>query len=477
MNELAQIDFSKLTIEQTTSVLMDLPLLDLTVLNWRTQWLKTARNKQKTPDDDWWTTWLILAGRGFGKTRTGAEDIGWYATTHPKSRCGVIAPTSGDVRDVCFEGVSGILSVIPTSLIKSYNRTISEVYLVNDSVIKGFSAQEPDRLRGPQHHRVWCDELAAWDKAEAVWDMMMFGLRLGENPQVIVTTTPKPTDLVRRLVDEAMSDEGNVYLTQGSTYENKDNLAPTFFQAMAQYEGTQLGRQELYAELLDPEEGGIVKRKWFKLWPSQKEFPRFEYVVQSYDTAFTDKINNDPTACTVWGVFKPEDRPMCVMLLDCWNEHLTYPDLKPRVLEDYTSSYGDPGKRVDVVLIEEKGSGISLIQDMQRAGVFIRSYNPGKADKVQRLHIVSNIIAAGRVYLPESTKWEGQARDWCEPFLNQVCSFSNEGAVGHDDYVDSMTQALRLLRDMNFLNIDPPPPDNDMYVDDYQPRRVNPYAE
>ena len=207
-----------------------------------------------------------------------------------------------------------------------------------------------------------------------------------------------------------------------------DNLAPTFFDAISQYEGTQLGRQELYAELLDPEEGGIIKRAWFRVWPEGKAFPDFQYIIQSYDTAFTEKVNNDPTACTVWGVFKPEDKPTSVMLLDCWQEHLTYPDLKPRVIDDYSAVYGEPGKKVDLVLIEEKGSGISLIQDLQRAGVFVRAYNPGRADKIQRLHLVSNIIAAGRVYLPESSRFEGQFRDWCEPFLNQVCSFSNEGA-------------------------------------------------
>lgn len=437
------------------------------------RWLAQARKKQLTPDGDW-TTWLILAGRGFGKTRTGAEDIAWYATVNPGVRCGIIAPTSGDIRDTCIEGVSGILAVMPSEIIKSYNRTISEVLLQNGSVIKGFSAQEPDRLRGPQHHRMWCDELAAWDKADDVWDMMMFGLRLGDDPRVIVTTTPKPTDIIRRMVEQSFDDNSSVLLTQGSTYENKENLAPTFFQAIAQYEGTQLGRQELYAELLDPEEGGIVSRSWFRLWPAKRSFPKFEYVLQSYDTAFTDRTQNDPTACTVWGIFKPEDGPWSVMLLDAWTERLTYPNLKPRVLEDYEASYGDPGKRVDMVLIEEKGSGISLIQDLQRAGVNVRAYNPGKADKVQRLHVVSNIVQAGRVYLPESTKWEDHVRDWAEPFLAQVCSFPQ---ATHDDYVDTMTQALRLLRDMNFLNIDPAPPDPDMYVDDTRRRRTNPYAE
>ena len=447
---------------------------ELELLAWRINWIETARKKQITPPGDWWTTWLILAGRGFGKTRTGAEDIGWYASEHANVFCGVIAPTSADIRGTCFEGESGLLSVIPKSMVESYNRSFAEITLINGSTIRGFSAEEPSRLRGPQFHRAWCDELAAWKYAQETWDMLKFGLRLGQNPQVVITTTPKPIDLVRELVKLANDEDSAVIMTTGSTYENADHLAKSFIDEMASYEGTQLGRQELYAELIDPEEGGIVRRSWFKLWPSDRPFPQFEFIVQSYDTAFTEKTEGDPTACTVWGVFKPMDKPMSVMILDCWSEHLSYPDLKPRVLDDYTASYGEPGKRVDLVLIEEKGSGISLIQDLQRANVYVRAYNPGRADKVQRLHIVSNIISAGRVYVPESDTRPGQFRSWANDFIEQICSFP---LATHDDYVDTASQVLRVLRDMNFLNIDPPPEDLDIYSDDTRPRRVNPYAQ
>ena len=446
---------------------------DLVQLAWRLKWLSTARDKQLTPPGDWWTVWMILAGRGFGKTKLGAEDIGWYAATNPGVRCGVIAPTSSDIRGVCFEGDSGLINVIPETLVQSYNRSFSEIILTNGSSIRGFSAEEPSRLRGPQFHRVWCDELAAWKYPEECWDMMKFGLRLGDNPQVIVTTTPKPIDLVRKLHGQAVDEDSSVVMTSGSTYENADNLAKSFIDEMASYEGTQLGRQEIYAELIDAEEGGIIKRSWFRKWPANEPFPEFEYIVQSYDTAFTERTSGDPTACTVWGVFKPRDRSMSVMLLDAWCDHLAYPDLKPRVLEDYTASYGDPGKRVDLVLIEEKGSGISLIQDLQRAGVFVRGYNPGRADKIQRTHVVSNIVQAGRVYIPESNNNPGQFLSWANPFIEQVCSFP---LATHDDYVDTMTQVLRMLRDLGFLNIDPVPSEDDYYDED-RPVRTNPYAQ
>jgi hypothetical protein len=451
---------------------------DLEMLAWRLKWLATARDKQLTPEGDWWTTWLILAGRGFGKTRIGAEDIAWYAATHPGVRCGVIAPTSNDVRGVCFEGESGLIAVLPDAIIESYNKSLLEITLKNGSLIKGYSAEEPGRLRGPQHHRVWCDELAAWQRLEECWDMMKFGLRLGQSPAVIATTTPKPLDLIRKLVEEALDDESSVLLTTGSTYENAENLARSFIDEIAQYEGTQLGRQELHAELLDPEEGSLIKRSWFKLWGAEKSFPQFDYVLQSYDCATSDKTQNDPTACVVLGVFRPSpDLPMSVMLIDCWSEHLQYPDLRPRVIEEYGTVYGDEnefgnGKKVDLVLVEDKSAGISLIQDLQRAGLPVRAYNPMRADKTMRLNLVSPLIARGRVYVPESEVNANTPRTWAEPFLSQVCSFP---LTKHDDYVDALSQGLRLLRDLGMINIDPPPVEDDYYDEDRRDR-VNPYA-
>jgi phage terminase large subunit-like protein len=154
----------------------------------------------------------------------------------------------------------------------------------------------------------------------------------------------------------------HVLITTGSTYENKSNLAAPFMRQITQYEGTNLGRQEIYAELIDIEESGIVKRGWFKKWPATKTLPYFEFIIQSYDTAFTDKHENDPTACSVWGVFRPEpEEPYGIMLLDAWAEHLTYPDLRDKVIAEFQSTYGDTRTKADIVLMEEKGSGISLI--------------------------------------------------------------------------------------------------------------------
>ena len=137
------------------------------------------------------------------------------------------------------------------------------------------------------------------------------GLRLGKKVRLICTTTPRPKDLIIDLVDRAGDD---VALATASTYDNISNLADNFKKQILQFDGTRLGRQEIYAELIDPEESGIVKRDMFRLWPAHKPFPKFEYIIQSYDCAYTEKTINDPTAATTWGVFKPLDGPMAVKI-------------------------------------------------------------------------------------------------------------------------------------------------------------------
>jgi predicted phage terminase large subunit-like protein len=481
------------TIQSNLSVL---ELEDLAHIAWKLKWKSTARDQQMTPPGDW-GIWLILAGRGFGKTRTGAEDIGGYAADHPGVRCGVIAPTSADIRGVCFEGDSGLMGVIPHYLIENYNRSIGEITLKNGSSIRGFSAEEPSRLRGPQFHRVWCDELAAWQYVDETWDMMRFGLRLGEDPRVVITTTPKPIELVRKLLKDAEKKNSRVTVTRGSTYDNAANLAKSFLAEITQYEGTQLGRQEIHAEVIDPEETGIIKRSWFKLWSADKPLPPLDYIVMSLDTAFTEKSidrkshDPDPTACSVWGVFRHEKKP-AFLLLDCWQDHLGLPALIERVKKEWSVRYGDEdfrpiikpligpkqsmfgGKSPDLMIIEDKGSGISLRQMLAREDILAYPYNPGRADKLQRLHAVSHLFAHGFIWVVESDKRPGTPRSWADPLISQLCSFHGEGSIKHDDFVDSTTQALRLLADRNSLSVTRKA--EEKVERDLKPKLVNPYA-
>ena len=439
-------------------------------------WVASSHHYQMPPPlEQDYLVWMMLAGRGAGKTRSASEAIFWWAWITPKSRCLVLAPTANDVKFTCFEGQSGLLNTIPQELILDYNKQDHQIKLTNGSIIRGISADSYERLRGPQWHFAWCDELASFQYLQDAWDMMMFGLRLGQKPRVIVTTTPKPKDLILELVGREGLD---VVIDRASTYENKANLAPSFAKQLDQYRGTKLYQQEVLGEVVDLEDGKVVSRDMFRLWLSGRPFPKFEYIIQSYDCAFSEKTHNDPTACTVWGVFKPEDGAMSVMLIDAWADHLSFPDLKPKVIEEYQMSYGEgkDAKRVEMILVEDKSAGISLIQELQRAHLPVRAYNPGKADKMQRLQIVGAIIDSGRVWIPESDTRKGYVRDWAEPFISQICAFPDST---HDDYVDSCTQALRLLKDMGFLDIDPEPrydDDNDGYADEYQQPRINPYA-
>jgi phage terminase large subunit-like protein len=160
-------------------------------------WSFWARPNQLPPRGDW-RVWLLLAGRGFGKTRTGAEQIRARATRTAR-RLALVAPTAGDARDVMVEGESGILAISPPWERPRYEPSKRRLTWPNGAVATLFSADEPERLRGPQHDAAWCDELASWRYPEA-WDMLMLGLRLGTDPRVVVTTTPRPTKLIRKLI-------------------------------------------------------------------------------------------------------------------------------------------------------------------------------------------------------------------------------------------------------------------------------------
>lgn len=261
----------------------------------RARWKAKARQNQITPDGDW-LTWVILAGRGWGKTRTGAEDAAWAGMANPGWRIAVVAPTAADARDTCIEGDSGLLNVLPREAVQTWNRSLGELILVNGTRYKAFSADEPERLRGPQHHRAWADELAAWRYPEA-WDQLMFGLRLGEHPQAVVTTTPKPTPLVKALVAAKTS-----HVTRGSTFDNAANLAPSALQMLKdKYEGTRLGRQELEAEILGDLPGALWSLSTLDAY-RLRETPQMGRIVVAVDPAVTATEASDEHGIIVAGL-------------------------------------------------------------------------------------------------------------------------------------------------------------------------------
>jgi predicted phage terminase large subunit-like protein len=217
-------------------------------------WRFLARPKQLAPDGEW-STWHLRAGRGFGKTRTGAE---WL---REKARQGghwaLVAPTAADARDVMVEGVSGILAISPPwerPLYEPSKRRLTWPWGARATL---YSAEEPDRLRGPQHDGAWGDEIAAWARREETWDMLQFGLRAGSHPQCVLTSTPRGLKFLRDI--EA---DPSTIVTVGNTYENRHNLASTFVERIEKkYAGTRLGQQEIEAQILDDNPGALWKRK------------------------------------------------------------------------------------------------------------------------------------------------------------------------------------------------------------------------
>ena len=225
------------------------------------EWQFWARPNQMAPDGNW-RNWLVLAGRGFGKTRMGAEWVrsivcgpspligGGY------KRIALVAETAADARDVMVEGESGLLAVHPKDFRPLYEPSKRRVTWPNGAVATLFNATEPDQLRGPQEDAAWLDELAKWRYAQETYDMLQFGLRLGDNPRQIITTTPRPTPIIRQLLKDPQT-----AVTRGATHDNRANLAPSFLeQIVRRYEGTRLGRQELYAEVLDDAPGALWSR-------------------------------------------------------------------------------------------------------------------------------------------------------------------------------------------------------------------------
>lgn len=207
-----------------------------------------------------------------------------------------------------------------------------------------------------------------------------------------------------------------------------------------------------------PSGGGILKTEHFKLWPHAQPLPPFEYILQSYDCAFTEKTRGDPTACSVWGVFTLKGVRQA-MLLDAWDEHLGYPQLRKKVIDEWNAEYGggpttqNPyarAKRPDRVLVEAKASGQSLLQDLRLANVPAVGYNPGNADKVSRAHQAAPTLELGILWVPESQKNPGQPVSWASPFITQLKKFP---VAEHDDYVDTFTQTIIFLKNEGWFEL------------------------
>jgi predicted phage terminase large subunit-like protein len=267
-------------------------------------WRAKARPSQLPPAGDW-NGWVVCAGRGFGKNFTGSGWIQELVETGTASRIALVAATAADARDVMVEGESGLLRLAPSWNVPQYEPSKRRLTWKNGAMATLFSAEEADRLRGPQFDAAWADELAAWQNPQDVWDMLMFGLRLGKHPRWLATTTPRPVKLLRSLLAREGKD---VAVTRGSTFENEANLAPTFIQALRdRYEGTRLGRQEIYAELLSDNPGALWQAEWIdrdRLAKNPDRDPDLKRIIVAIDPAVSNNEGSDETGIVVAGVDK-----------------------------------------------------------------------------------------------------------------------------------------------------------------------------
>lgn len=251
------------------------------------EWAANARPEQLAPSGHW-LYWLLLAGRGFGKTRSVAEWARSKAKALPGSHGAIISPTAADARDVM---VKALLACSPDVEGCLYEPSKRRIVWRNGTTATVYSAEEPDRLRGPQHQWAVADELAAWQYADEVWDMLLFTMRQGDSPQVAISTTPRPIPIIRRL----LKDPGTV-VTRGSTFDNAKNLSAVFIDAIkSRYEGTRLGRQELYAEVLEDVPGALWARGNIK-YGKVEDYAR---IVVAVDPAVTSGEKSDETGIIV----------------------------------------------------------------------------------------------------------------------------------------------------------------------------------
>ena len=478
-----------------------LPATVAEALRYNLHHIERSRPAQLAPSGVDFETWIFLAGRGAGKTFAGSNHIGTVGSLYPNLMIGVIAPTANDLRRICFEGPSGLLKQIPASLIDRYVSSKSELYLKNGTAILGYSAEEPERLRGPNFNILYCEELASWKNGGMeAWDMATLALRIPitfqnpdgtigtRDPYAIIMTTPKPTPLLKKILADPKT-----VITKGTTLDN-DHLPESVKQKLLRrYLGTDLGRQELFAEVLDL--GSIApfaKEKW-KFW--KKDYlPRVELTILSFDTAYKTGKKNDTTAFVRARVCQAAFRQVYesktttssklvykwIVIIDkAWARKMEFPELRRAVIEEHKlASLSNEDDDSDIyVLVEDKASGTSLLQELRRTSVEnIIAYAPGHDSKFTRASLASSLFSSDMMYILPADKSrpvvnpEGFAefRQELAEFAQAVDLFIGDMSYENDDYVDALSQLCQYIRNTRYA----PAPEDDR--ERYLPKPADP---
>ena len=410
----------QLSKEQRGDFLASLSNMEASVL--MHDWRFWARENQLAPMGNW-SHWLLLAGRGFGKTRAGAEWVRGMAENTAGLRIALVAPTLSDARAVMVEGDSGLLAISPPWNRPKFEPSKRTLTWASGTVATLYSAEEPERLRGPQHHACWCDELASWRHADATWDNLMLGLRLGESPRTLVTTTPKPTSLIKALVAD-----DRVTLTRGTTFDNLDNLAPSFAtEILKKYEGTRTGRQELLAEILEDVPGALWQRAMLDRLRADT-LPQLVRIVVAVDPPVSVGEKADECGIVAAGICADG---FAYVLADASVQGLSPAGWAKRAVALYHSLSADR-----IVIESNQGGAMaeSVLREIDPVAAIAQVF--ARRGKYARAEPVAALYEQGRVFHGGSL-----------PALeDQMCAFTGERRAGESpDRVDALVWALTHL--------------------------------
>lgn len=385
-------------------------------------WPIWARDSQLPPQGSEWAYWLILAGRGFGKTKAGASWIIDEARQFPM-RIALVGSDPKDVRETMILGESGILASSPASFMPTYNPSLGKLTWPNGSIAQVFSSEDPESLRGPQFHSMWCDEICAWGYPQETWDMLLMCLRLpradGLPPRACITTTPKPMQLLRDIMRDPLT-----VITRGKTLDNAANLAPATLAALKRrYEGTRLGRQELEAEVLEDIEGALWSTRLIEEnRVNPNDIPRMRRIIIGVDPAVTSTNSSDETGIVVVG--HGDDDVFYVM--DDQSGTLSPNEWARRVAGLYDDH------KADRIIAERNNGGDLVAQNMRLVSrnLPITTVSASRG-KVARAEPICALYEQGRV------KHVG----YLDKLEKQMMGFTGK-AGNHDDRVDALVWAL-----------------------------------
>jgi len=388
-----------------------------------------AREKQRPPEGNWFI-WLILAGRGVGKTRAGAEWV-IHRARQEKGPIALIGETAGDVRDTMVEvGESAILNVSPPDFRPEYEPSKRRLTWPNGVTATTFSGDEPDQLRGPQHETVWADEPAKWRYAEDAWDNMEMGLRLGSDPRCVATTTPRPIDLLDDGDGGGLINDKDCAVVRGSTYENTQHLSPRFRKRiLGKYEGTRKGRQELHAEILSDAPGALWSQDDIQ---ALKNHPSLRRVVVGVDpSGGGDEIGIVTAGVGVDGHGYVLSDDSCVASPKGWAQTVQ------RAYERHEA---------DRIVAERNFGGDMVKSTIQSVdGSLPVSVVSASRGKQRRAEPVASLYEQGRVFhvgsladlVDELTKWEPEGSDWSPNRLDALVWALTELMLGESNRVFS----------------------------------------